>query len=98
MTYFDVNLHRLGVFFLNSDFVGLGLGLRFRVSNKLTVLVTDAAGPWSTLFRARQSGVCVLSHFSRVQLFVTLLAIATRLLCPWDSPGQNTGVGCHALL
>ena len=21
-----------------------------------------------------------------------------RLLCPWDSPGQNTGVGCHALL
>ena len=22
----------------------------------------------------------------------------TRLLCPWDSPGKNTGVGCHALL
>ena len=22
----------------------------------------------------------------------------TRLLCPWDSPGRNTGVGCHALL
>ena len=21
-----------------------------------------------------------------------------RLLCPWDSPGMNTGVGCHALL
>ena len=21
----------------------------------------------------------------------------TRLLCPWDSPGKNTGVGCHAL-
>ena len=21
-----------------------------------------------------------------------------RLLCPWDSPGQNTGVGCQALL
>ena len=20
------------------------------------------------------------------------------LLCPWDSPGKNTGVGCHALL
>ena len=19
----------------------------------------------------------------------------TRLLCPWDSPGRNTGVGCH---
>ena len=22
----------------------------------------------------------------------------TRLLCPQDSPGKNTGVGCHALL
>ena len=22
----------------------------------------------------------------------------TRLLCPWDFPGKNTGVGCHALL
>ena len=21
-----------------------------------------------------------------------------RLLCPWDSPGTNTGVGCHSLL
>ena len=22
----------------------------------------------------------------------------TRLRCPWDSPGSNTGVGCHFLL
>ena len=22
----------------------------------------------------------------------------TRLLCPWSSPGKNTGVGCHFLL
>ena len=22
----------------------------------------------------------------------------TRLLCPWTSPGRNTGVGCHSLL
>ena len=22
----------------------------------------------------------------------------TRLLCPWDSPGKSTGVGCHCLL
>ena len=21
-----------------------------------------------------------------------------RLLCPWDSPGKNTGAGCHFLL
>ena len=23
---------------------------------------------------------------------------STRLLCPWDFPGKNTGVGCHFLL
>ena len=22
----------------------------------------------------------------------------TSLLCPWDTPGKNTGVGCHFLL
>ena len=35
---------------------------------------------------------CMLSHFSRVRVFVT------KLLCPWDSPDKNTGVSCHALL
>ena len=24
--------------------------------------------------------------------------VPARLLCPWDSPGKNTAVGCHALL
>ena len=24
--------------------------------------------------------------------------LPARLLCPWDSPGKNTGVGCYALL
>ena len=33
----------------------------------------------------------------RVQLFEPHGLQPTRLLCPWDSPGKNTGVGCHAL-
>ena len=24
--------------------------------------------------------------------------MAAGLLCPWNSPGKNTGVGCHFLL
>ena len=40
----------------------------------------------------------LLSRFSRVQLCVTPQTAAHRLLCPWDSPGKNTGVGCHFLL
>ena len=40
----------------------------------------------------------VLSHCSPGQLIVTLWTVATRLLCPKDSPGKNTGVCCQALL
>ena len=40
----------------------------------------------------------LLSHFSRVRLCATLGQQPTRLLCPRDSPGKNTGVGCHFLL
>ena len=35
------------------------------------------------------------SCFSRVQLCATPRTAANRLLCPWYSPGKNTGVGCH---
>ena len=28
----------------------------------------------------------------------TLCDPTARILCPWDSPGRNTGVGCHTLL
>ena len=28
----------------------------------------------------------------------TLWTVARQVLNPWDSPGKNTGVGCHALL
>ena len=40
----------------------------------------------------------LLSHFSRVRLCVTHRWQPTRLPRPWDSPGKNTGVGCHFLL
>ena len=40
----------------------------------------------------------LLSRFSRVRLCTTPQTAATRLPRPWDSPGKNTGVGCHFLL
>ena len=40
----------------------------------------------------------VLSHFNHVQFFETLWTVSARLPCPRDSPGQNTRMGCHALL
>ena len=35
---------------------------------------------------------------SRVRLFVTPGTAARQVLCPWDSPGKITRVGCHFLL
>ena len=30
--------------------------------------------------------------------FATPWTVAHQAPCPWDSPGKNTGVGCHSLL
>ena len=40
----------------------------------------------------------LLSRFSRDRLCATHRRQPGRLPCPWDSPGKNTGVGCHFLL
>ena len=40
----------------------------------------------------------LLSRFSRVRLFATPWTAAHQGPPPWDSPGKNTGVGCHFLL
>ena len=42
------------------------------------------------------SCACVLSRFSRVQLFATLWTVAPQTPLSWDSPGKNAGVGCCA--
>ena len=38
---------------------------------------------------------CVLSC---AWLFITPLTVDARLLCLWNFPGKNTGIGCHFLL
>ena len=40
--------------------------------------------------------VCMLSRLNHVWLCATQWTAA--LQAPWDSPGKNTGVGCHTLL
>jgi len=46
-----------------------------------------------------QTMLLLLSHFSHVWLCVRPHRWQpTRLPHPWDSPGKNTGVGCHFLL
>ena len=40
----------------------------------------------------------LLSRFSRDRLCATPETAAHQAPRPWDSPGKNTGVGCHLLL
>ena len=42
--------------------------------------------------------VCVLNHLVVSDSLWPCGLQPSRLLCPWDSPGKKTGVGCHALL
>ena len=52
------------------------------------------------LFQVHQCGTerKKVKLLSRVQLFAIPWTVATRFLPPWDSPGKNTGVGCHFFL
>ena len=40
----------------------------------------------------------LLSRFTHVRLCATPETAAHQAPRPWDSPGKNTGVGCHCLL
>ena len=40
----------------------------------------------------------LLSRFSHVWLFETPWTVARQAVCPWASPGNNTGMGFHLLL
>ena len=71
---------------------------------------SDAAAPPTPHSYTSCVSVCVLSRL--LPLLPLLLQVAsvvsdsvrphrrqpTRLLCPWESPGKNTGVGCNFLL
>ena len=50
------------------------------------------------LGRKPMTNLLLLSRFSRVRLCATPETAAHQAPRPWDSPGKNTGVGCHFLL
>ena len=52
---------------------------------------------WANIKVCLPKGVCVCVH-SRVWLLRPHKPQPARLLCPWNFPGKNSGVGCHFLL
>ena len=61
-------------------------------------LAFDVSGNDSSVSLNIMFLLLLLSRFSRVRLMRPQRRQPTRLPCPWDSPGKNTGVGCHFLL
>ena len=53
--------------------------------------LTSLKRPSCSLFNSYVHYACCLAS-------VMSNSLGPRLLCPWDSPGKNTGVGCRALL
>ena len=51
-----------------------------------------------SLEKSLETFVLLLSRFSCVRLCAIQRQQPTRLPHPWDSPGKNTGVGCHFLM
>ena len=59
----------------------------------------DALDPWSQDSSARSVTQQISCTDSVVSDSLRPHGLyPTRLLCPWNSPGKNTGVGCHSLL
>ena len=71
---------------LPQSYRGLGIRRSFLSPLKLKRAELALKSPW-----------IVTSKMSLAQVYMPT-AQPTRLLCPWDSPGKNTGAGCHALL
>ena len=88
--------------YLFLDHICLRIKLKFLASwfflnpkNILMCFLVNSGSHFSEL----TGDMCVLSHFSCVPLFENLWTVAHQVpLCPWYSPGKNTGVGCHAFL
>ena len=63
------------------------------------------SSPWQPLICFLQICLFWTFHISRIIQYMAFCVWLwpyglqpTRLLCPWDSPGKNTGVGCYSSL
>ena len=63
---------------------------KMHVPAMFTAALLAAAKTWAC--------VCVFFHFSHVRLFSSLWTVAHQEPQSMDSPGKNTGLGCHVLL
>ena len=65
----------------------------------LSMCTSRSVYMYMSMYVCRFIYICaVLSCFSVLNFLQIYGPQSSRLLCPWDSPGKNTEVGCHFLL
>ena len=85
------------------------LDLSQNVSNALANSFTSFYFSLKSQFTSILKGYCLLLTFQEDAYACLVASVVSnclrphgpwpaRLLCPWDSPGKNIGVGCHFLL
>ena len=87
---------------IRRTFVGKIMSLLFNMLSRLVITSLPRSERLLISWLQSPSAVILLllllSCFSCVRLYATHRGQPTRLPRPWDSPGKNTGVGCHFLL
>ena len=101
MIFLDLGFSLWGILKLLICFLYLQIYLDFLLLESVVVIpvfwrfvhcIYDVTGAYSCSC-AKSLPSCLTLHNT-----VDLRSPEPRLLCPWDSLGKNTGVGCHALL
>ena len=57
----------------------------------------DTQPPWTSQLHESPLPRVYMLVTQLCPTFLTLWTVAHQLLCLWDSPGKNAGVGCHSL-
>ena len=73
--------------------------ISYFLSLPFTLLVVIGRHDHCTIVeKPKETYRCVCQSLCRVQLFAPHGLWPARLLCPWNSPVRNFGVGCHSRL
>ena len=111
ISYISTRVHGwLGTSTVSSDILkGSALNSRHKISVSHVVNRCAVYPHFVPFTEHRQSRFSIIPndkwafcYWSAANLYPTLLKPnglqPTRLICPWDFPGNNSGVGCHFLL
>ena len=88
----------VGSLFLQGIFPTQGLNPGIPHSRWILYHLSHKGSPYICVWVCVCGCVCVRGLVAKAGLTLVTGLQPSRLLCSWDFPGKNTGVGCHFLL